>query len=37
VRGESGGLTYDDLGSGATLESYFYLVRGLNPCGTEGP
>jgi hypothetical protein len=37
VLGEAGGLTYDDLGSGATLESYFYLVRGLNPCGTEGP
>jgi hypothetical protein len=37
VLGEAGGLSYDDLGSGATLENYFYLVRGLNPCGTEGP
>ena len=37
VLGEASGLTYDDLGAGATLETYFYLVRGLNPCGTEGP
>jgi len=37
VLGTADGLLYDDLGSGATLESYFYLVRGVNPCGSEGP
>lgn len=37
VLGATEALFYDDLGSGATLESYFYLVRGLNPCGAEGP
>lgn len=30
-------LVFDDLGAAATLENYFYLVRGTNPCGTEGP
>lgn len=28
---------YDDLGSGADRETWFYLVRGLNPCGQAGP
>jgi hypothetical protein len=35
--GESTGTAYDDLGQGADLETYFYLVRGLNACGQEGP
>jgi hypothetical protein len=35
--GETGGTAFDDLGQGADLETYFYLVRGVNACGQEGP
>ncbi len=35
--GESTGAAFDDLGQGADLETYFYLVRGVNACGQEGP
>ncbi len=28
---------FDDLGAGATRESYFYFVRAVNACGVEGP
>ena len=35
--GESTGTSFDDLGQGADLETYFYLVRGVNACGQEGP
>ncbi len=28
---------YDDVGAGANRETYFYLVKGGNACGTEGP
>ena len=35
--GETGGTAFDDLGQGADLETYFYLVRGINACGQEGP
>ncbi len=33
----TGALVYDDLGAAANQERYFYLVRGANPCGSEGP
>ncbi len=35
--GRTAGLVHDDLGAGASSETYFYLVRGTNPCGVEGP
>jgi len=35
--GETTGNLFDDLGQGADRESYFYLVRGVNACGQEGP
>ncbi len=31
------GTYYDDLGAVVTPDSYFYLVRGVNACGNEGP
>jgi hypothetical protein len=34
---ETSDRVYDDLGAGADRETYFYLVRGLNPCGQAGP
>lgn len=30
-------LFHDDSGAGANRETYYYLVRGLNACGQEGP
>lgn len=30
-------LRYDDLGAGADLQDYFYLVRGVNECSIAGP
>lgn len=35
--GETADQRFDDLGQGADRENYFYLVRGLNACGQEGP
>ncbi len=35
--GETAALVYDDAGEGTTRSSWFYLVRGVNACGTEGP
>ncbi len=35
--GDTAGLTWDDTGRAADASSYFYLVRGTNPCGQEGP
>jgi hypothetical protein len=35
--GETPDRVYDDVGAGADRETYFYLVRGLNPCGQAGP
>ncbi|MCU0254084.1 MAG: hypothetical protein MUE47_06035, partial [Acidobacteria bacterium] len=35
--GETAGLTWDDTGRAADASTYFYLVRGTNPCGQEGP
>ncbi len=30
-------LWFEDVGAGANQETYFYLVRGVNECGNEGP
>ncbi|RMG45693.1 MAG: hypothetical protein D6718_06775 [Acidobacteria bacterium] len=35
--GRTGELFYDDVGAGATQHTWFYLVRGVNACGNEGP
>jgi len=35
--GATAGVTWDDTGRAADASSYFYLVRGTNPCGQEGP
>ncbi len=35
--GSAATASYDDLGAGANRETYFYLVRGVNLCGQEGP
>jgi hypothetical protein len=35
--GDAAMPSFDDLGAGANRETYFYLVRGLNLCGQEGP
>ncbi len=36
-RGTSAALRYDDAGAGADGTTYYYLVRGSNPCNQEGP
>ncbi len=35
--GSTAQLWFEDLGAGANQQTYFYLVRGANECGTEGP
>jgi len=35
--GETAELVWDDSGRAADGTDYFYLVRGTNPCGEEGP
>ncbi len=35
--GESDTTSYEDLNQGGSAETWFYLVRGANPCGDEGP
>ncbi|MBP7147726.1 MAG: fibronectin type III domain-containing protein [Acidobacteria bacterium] len=35
--GTSSLATFDDIGAGATQETFYYLVRGANACGQEGP
>ncbi|MBP7146923.1 MAG: fibronectin type III domain-containing protein [Acidobacteria bacterium] len=37
VLGESATTWFDDLGSGANAETYFYFAKGINACGQEGP
>lgn len=34
---ETPDLFHDDPGAGSDRETYYYLVRGLNTCGQEGP
>jgi hypothetical protein len=34
---ETGGTVWEDASQGANANGYFYLVRGLNACGDEGP
>jgi hypothetical protein len=36
-QGETAETRWEDEGEGGTNDTYFYLVRGKNPCGTEGP
>ena len=35
--GETAALYYEDAGEGGTLNAYYYLVKGVNACGQEGP
>jgi hypothetical protein len=35
--GETPQVYFDDEGSGANANSYYYLVRATNACGEEGP
>ncbi len=35
--GETAGLQFEDVGEATRLTSRFYLVRGVNACGVEGP
>jgi len=30
-------LRFDDLGAGSSRDTWFYLVKGVNACGNEGP
>ena len=34
---ETGDRLFEDLGEGATPDSYYYKVIGINACGLEGP
>lgn len=36
-QGQTAETAWEDQSEGGTSDSYFYLVRGMNPCGTEGP
>jgi hypothetical protein len=35
--GETDELYFEDAGEGGTLNSYYYLVKGVNACNQEGP
>jgi hypothetical protein len=35
--GSTAGNSYEDLNQGANANAFFYLVKGANPCGQEGP
>jgi fibronectin type 3 domain-containing protein len=35
--GETENMSFEDLNEGSTPDTYYYRVRGVNPCGHEGP
>ncbi len=35
--GSTAGNSYEDLNQGSNANAFFYLVKGANPCGQEGP